>query len=84
MASATRPNTEAPEKVFDTSGIAASLTKNNLIESFDNAQNDSKKAKTANATLDNQADGVVNLNGIPVSPSTGTARIALMQTQNQK
>jgi NAD dependent epimerase/dehydratase family enzyme len=78
-------NTVKPEKVFDTSGMEASLTKNSLIDSFDNSQEESTQNSNSSqaANLDAKADAIVNLNGIPISPSTGTTRAALLQSDKQ-
>lgn len=80
-----RPDTENPEKVFDTSGIEASLTQSSLTQSFDNTQENppQKNNKPSDTSLDNKADAIINLNGAPVSTSTGTTRTALMQSDQQ-
>lgn len=77
-------STESPDKVFDTRGIEASLTRTDrTIQARDNSRQNAAAAEANNADLDNQAKGIVTLNGIPVSASTGTARTALMQPQEQ-
>lgn len=76
--------TESPDKVFDTRGIEASLTRaDRTIQAQGNSRQNSAAAESNNADLDNQAKGIVTLNGIPVAASTGTARTALMQPQEQ-
>lgn len=82
------PNTQptSPEKVFDSSGIETSLIRDSLSQSFDNfqSQEGSSQKKSKNADLDNQANGIVNLNEIPVSPSTGSARTAQLDRGKSK
>ncbi len=80
------PNAQptSPEKVFDTSGIETSLIQESLTQSFDNSQEGSTQNKSQNADLDNLADGIVSLNGIPVSPSTGSARTAQLDRGKSK
>lgn len=80
------PNTQItnPEKVFDTSGIETSLIQESLTQSFDNSRDDRAQNNPQNADLDNQADSIVNLNGIPVSPSTGSARTAQLDRGKSK
>ena len=73
---------QATEKVFDTRGIEASLTQNSITQSFDNAEDNTTQPQQS-TDLDNNADAVINLNGIPVSPSTGTTRTALMMKDKQ-
>ncbi|WP_371374176.1 hypothetical protein [Sporomusa aerivorans] len=82
MASNKRQHTDKPEKVFDTSGIEAALMQDNSTREQDTAETNSANNST-NTDLDHQANGVINLNGIPVSASTGTVRTALMQPPKQ-
>ncbi|SDD96581.1 hypothetical protein [Sporomusa acidovorans] len=79
------PNVENSDKVFDTDGMEASLTQSNLTQSFDNAQENSAQnnKSSSDASLDHKADAIINLNGTPESASTGTARTALMQSDQQ-
>lgn len=74
--------TQSPDKVFDTRGIETSLTQNSLIQAFDSAEDNTNQPQPS-TDLDNKADALVILNGVPVSASTGTTRTALMN-QNKK